>query len=64
MMRSANIKRSRKGGRMDKKEAERLLNSAISEINYSLTSYKDAATKEFYLENAIRFINYAIEKLK
>ena len=48
---------------MDKKEVEKLLNTAISEINYSLKSHKSKEVKEFYQENAIRFINMAKEKL-
>jgi len=48
---------------VDKKEVEKLLNTAISEINYSLKSHKSKEVKEFYQENAIRFINMAKEKL-
>ena len=48
---------------MDKKEVEGLLDTAISEINYALKSHKSKEVKEFYLENAIRFINRAKEKL-
>lgn len=48
---------------MDKKEAEKFLDGAISEINYALKSHKSKEVKEFYLENAIRFINMAKEKL-
>lgn len=49
---------------MDKKEVEHLLSVAIEEINYSLNSNKDKETKEFYLKNAIRFINDAIDKIR
>jgi len=48
---------------MNRKEIENYLNTAISEINYALKSNKSKDVKEFYLENAIRFINSVIEKL-
>ena len=48
---------------MDKKETERLLNTAIEEINFALKSHKSKEVKEFYLENAIRLIYRAKEKL-
>lgn len=48
---------------MDKKAVEHLLNVAIDEINYALTSHKSKEIKEIYLENAIRFIGNAKEKL-
>jgi hypothetical protein len=48
---------------VDKKEVESFLNTAISEINYALKSNKSKEVKEFYLENAIRFIDMAKEKL-
>lgn len=48
---------------MDKKEVERYLDAATSEINYVLKSNKSKDVKEFYLENAIRFIDEAKEKL-
>lgn len=44
---------------MDKKEVESFLDAAISEINYALKSHKSKEVKEFYLENAIRFIDKA-----
>jgi hypothetical protein len=48
---------------LDKKEVESYLNTAISEINYALTSHKSKEVKEIYLANAIRFIDMAKEKL-
>lgn len=47
---------------MDKKEVGGFLDTAISEINYALKSHKSKEVKEFYLENAIRFISMAKEK--
>lgn len=37
-----------------------LMNAAIDEIKYTLESSKDKEVKEFYLKNAIRFIEKAI----
>ena len=48
---------------MDKKVVEKLLNTAISEINYSLKPHKSKEVREIYQENAIRFINMAKEKV-
>lgn len=48
---------------MNKREVEKYLDIAISEINHALKSSKSKEVKEFYLENAIRFINMAKENL-
>ena len=48
---------------MNKKEVEKLLETAISEINLTLKTNKSNEVKEIYLENAIRFIDMAREKL-
>lgn len=47
----------------DKKEVSNFLDTAISEINYALKSNKPKEVKEFYLENAIRFINRARDNM-
>ena len=46
-----------------KEEIEKYLDTAISEINHALKSNKSKEVKQFYLENAIRFIDRAKEKL-
>lgn len=53
----------KEGVMVNKKEVERLLNSALEEIEWSCNPHKDKATKEVYLSNAKRFITMAIEKI-
>lgn len=48
---------------MGKKKIEAFLDTAISEINHSFNKNKSAEVRKFYLENAIRFIEYAIKDL-
>ena len=53
----------KEGLRLEKTEIDRMLDAAVEEIEYSLTSNKDKETKEFYLKNAIRFIKSAKERI-
>lgn len=45
---------------MDHQEMKNTLNAAIEEINYSLISNKSQQVKEFYQENAIRYIERVV----
>lgn len=47
----------------DRDSIDEFLDAAISEIKHALISHKSEAVKEFYLENAIRFIEEAKENI-
>lgn len=47
-------------GETDYQEMSNTLNAAIEEIKYSLISNKSQQVKEFYQENAIRYIERAV----
>ena len=48
---------------MNKKIAKSFLDTAIEEIDYALNLNKSEEVEKVYLENAIRFIQLAKEKL-
>ena len=48
---------------IDKEGIIETLDAAVEDIKYCLLSKKDEETKEHYLNNAIRFIDEAKEKI-